>query len=364
MKAGRLPSRRPSVGSGRIATLFSTAVLQLVALLLDPVAASFWNPRKPITLAGSGGFAVGGTVIVNPENETETLHCDHGYMEYFNPWTPRKTSLVMWHSSSTQTWQNRWDGGPGFKDMFLQHDYPVFLWDGPRVGRAGWACVPLEYTPAYRDQENFVGWNFGPEWKVWWPGVSFPTKDDEAWNQATRARYPEHDMWEDVLLESATVAAAADSGRLGDSIVYLTNSAAGYRAHVAATQSSSGNIKGIVSYESIGCVLPESANITGNTSDGFGPAVVPDEDFQKLADLKGVQFVWGAHRDPTYEFVQMSYNCTAWINKFGGNAEVLWLPDAGLKGNTHIPFADMNNEQTAKLLDKFLKKNKLDKYKI
>lgn len=37
----------------------------------------------------------------------------------------------MWHSCSTQVWQNRWDGGEGYKDMFLRRDYPVYLWDGP-----------------------------------------------------------------------------------------------------------------------------------------------------------------------------------------------------------------------------------------
>ncbi|KAI0844971.1 hypothetical protein F5Y00DRAFT_266064 [Daldinia vernicosa] len=39
----------------------------------------------------------------------------------------------MWHSSTTQVWQNRWGGGEGYKDMFLRRGYPVYLWDGPRV---------------------------------------------------------------------------------------------------------------------------------------------------------------------------------------------------------------------------------------
>jgi hypothetical protein len=36
--------------------------------------------------------------------------------------------------------------------------------------------------------------------------------------------------------------------------------------------------------------------------------------------------------------------------------------DAGLKGSTHIPFADMDNEKVAALLDAFLKTSKLDGY--
>ena len=37
------------------------------------------------------------------------------------------------------------------------------------------------------------------------------------------------------------------------------------------------------------------------------------------------------------------------------------MPDAGLNGNTHIPFADMNNVAVADLLSMFLAKNGLDK---
>ena len=147
--------------------------------------------NKPIVLDRSGGFQIGGTVISNPKNPNQTLSCDHGYMEYFIPSTPRETSLVMWPSSSTQVWQNRWDGGPGYKDMFLRRGYPVYLWDGPRVGRANWSCRNMTYVPQYRDQANFAAWNFGPSFMDWWPDVQFPTKDTSAWQQATSARYDE-----------------------------------------------------------------------------------------------------------------------------------------------------------------------------
>ena len=91
----------------------------------------------------------------------------------------------MWHSSNTQVWQNHWDGGEGYKDMFLRCDYPVYLWDGPRVGHANWSCKPINYVPAYRDQGNFVAWNFGPSYKNWWPDVQFLTKNDYAGQLAT-----------------------------------------------------------------------------------------------------------------------------------------------------------------------------------
>ena len=48
------------------------------------------------------------------------------------------------------------------------------------------------------------------------------------------------------------------------------------------------------------------------------------------------------------------------VNKHGGKAEVLVLSDAGLTGNTHIPFADLNNVAVADLLSKFLADHGLD----
>ncbi|KAK3352884.1 hypothetical protein B0T25DRAFT_195856 [Lasiosphaeria hispida] len=344
------------------------AILLVAALSAFPSANAANLPRqgikpKPIVLDRSGGFQIGGSIINAPGNPNRTLSCDHGYVEYFIPWTPRQTSLVMWHSSSTQVFQNRWDGGPGFKDMFLRRDYPVYLWDGPRVGRANWACQNQTYVPGYGDQSNFVSWNFGPSYMKWWPDVQFPTHDGAAWQQATSARYQEFNTYANVLLHAHAAAVAADSGRLGDSIVYLTNSAAGLRAQLTAVRSNVTNIKGIVAYESMGFVFPDNVNVTQSTFGGYGPVVVPLDDFKKLAQVAAIQFVWGDHRGPNDSWVQQSRQCAALINAYGGNAEVLMLgDDAGLKGSTHIPFADMDNAEVAVLLDQFLARYSLDGY--
>ncbi|KAF2731420.1 hypothetical protein EJ04DRAFT_10474 [Polyplosphaeria fusca] len=345
-----------------------SAIFALFAGLSVVDSAEIARPRSPIVLERSGGFQIGGkTVTTNstfgPPGQTQELSCDHGYIEYFIPWQPRKTNIVMWHSSSTQVWQNRWDGGEGYKDMFLRRNYPVHLWDGPRVGRANWACVPTQYYPNYAsDHGNFVAWNLGPSYKNWWPDVQFPTTNDAAWHQATSARYVEYDTEENVQLHSSAAAVAADSGKIGKDIVYLTNSAGGLRAMMTATKSNTTNIKGIVTYESIGYVFPDNANITAGRG-GFGPFVVPLAQFKKLAKLTAIQFVWGDHRADSYEYVQQSRLAASLINKYGGNAKVLKLgDDAGLKGSTHIPFADIDNAKVAELLDEFLERNGLDGY--
>ncbi|TPX16312.1 uncharacterized protein E0L32_003961 [Thyridium curvatum] len=331
------------------------------AAVAEPDRGNGTQKRRPIVLDRSGGFSIGGRTISAPGNPDMTLSCDHGYVEYFLPARARATSIVLWHSSSTQVWQNRWDGGEGYKDKLLRRDYPVYLWDGPRVGRANWACEPITYVPQYRDQGNWGAWNFGPRYPMWWPGVQFPTHSPAAWDQATRARYDEFDTAANVELQSHAAAVAADSGRLGDAIVYLTNSAGGLRAMMTTTKSNGTNIKGIVTYESIGYVFPDNAGVQAGRG-GFGPFVVPLERFKKLANVTAIQFVWGDNRAEDMESVKQSRLAAELINKYGGNAEVLKLGEVGLKGSTHIAFADMDNDKVAALLDQFLKKNKLDKY--
>jgi hypothetical protein len=341
--------------------------------------------KEPIVLEKSGGFVIGGKIAVNPSNANRSLSCDHGYVEYFLPVDPRKTSLVMWHSSSTQVWQNRWDGGEGYKDMFLRRGYPVYLWDGPAVGRANWGCAPYTYTPLTSiDQSNFSAWKLGPAAPVglvplpseWYLGVQFPTTNEQAWLDATRSRYLEFDRGDNIALQTDAAAVAADSGRLGDQIVYLTNSAGGLRAAITTSKATKNNIAGIVTYESIGYAFPLTTsgpaaslpmpatlcNLSGAAC-AFGPVGIPEEDFKKLAKLKKIQFVWGDNRPETESQVIQSRQCAALINAYGGNAEVLKLAeDAGLTGSTHIPFADMDNDKVAGLLFKLLKKNRLDGY--
>jgi len=305
---------------------------------------------------------IGGRVMANPERPNQTLSCDHGYMEYFIPWSPRRTSLVMWHSSSTQVFQNRWDGGTGYKDIFLRRDYPVYLWDGPRVGRANWSCDRYVYNPSYRDQGNFAGWNFGPRYMQWWDDVQFPRDNLQAWQEATASRYDEFDSRENIELQTDAAAVAADSGRVGNSIVYVTNSAGGLRALRTVTKSNTTNIQGLVMYECMGMLYPDTFTIRDSPRSGFGPIVVPEADFKKLAKLKAIQFVWGDHRDRN-PIVNQSQTVAALINSYGGNAQVLMLAkDGGLKGSTHIPFADMDNDKVADLMDGFLTENQLDQY--
>lgn len=305
--------------------------------------------QGPLVIATQGTIAVGGKVVGDPGKAS--LHCDHGVAEYQIPPRARSVNLLMWHSASAVAWQQRWDGGEGFQSIFLRRGYPVYLWDGPRVGRGNWGCVETTYTPAARaDQQNFVAWRFGLTYPNWFEDVQFPKNNAEAWNQAMRARYQEFDTVANAQLESDAAAVLAD--RIGPTVA-LTNSAGGLRALLTALKSE--NVKGIVAYENVGWVYPKGEG--PNVPEGrFGPVEVPLEEFRKLTRLP-IQAVWGDNIEPSDVYkarLEESRRFVEIVNKYGGRAEVLVLPDAGLKGNTHLPFADLNNVAVADLLSKFL----------
>jgi hypothetical protein len=106
----------------------------------------------------------------------------------------------------------------------------------------------------------------------------------------------------------------------------------------------------------VGYVFPEGERPVEFEPSGFGPIEVPLEDFRKLTRIP-LQAVWGDNVEKSENYRQRLEQAKRFVeivNKYGGKAEILMLRDAGLVGNTHIPFADMNNVAVADLLSKFL----------
>ncbi len=335
----------------RIFNYFFTNILLLIL-----ASCSKNGDSTQIQLSAMGSFSAGGITISNGSNLS--LSCDHGHVEYLIPKKPRKVSLFMWHSSSVSVWQNRWDGGEGFQTIFLRRGYPIYLWDGPGVGRANWGCESHSYSPSFMDQGNFIAWRFGKSPGEWFPGIQFPIEDKEALNQAMRGRYLEFDTLDNALLQSNAASKAFD--RIGPTVA-LTNSAGGWRALM--TRLKSDNVVGIVAYETPGLIFPiENGYITDKDSP-FGPYVVPLDEFNRLTEIP-IQLVFGDNtQDTQWEpRLERARNFARIINENGGDAEVLVLPEVGLYGNTHIPMMDLNNIEVADLLSEWLKRKGLDVY--
>ena len=57
---------------------------------------------------------------------------------------------------------------------------------------------------------------------------------------------------------------------------------------------------------------------------------------------------------------QRVHQFAAEVSHRGGDVTILHLPDIGVRGNTHFPFADLNNEEVADLASQYLHEKRLD----
>jgi hypothetical protein len=336
----------------RMASYARGGAMMTAALLAASAPAA--APGLPLRIERQGSFQAGGRELASADGKA-TLHCDQGYVGFQIPVRRRKISLFLWHSSSAHVWEQRWDGGEGFQTILLRHRFATYVWDGPRVGRGNMSCEEYAYTPVVgQDQRNFLAWRFGPEPGVWFPGLQFPTSSREAYEQAMSARYVEFDIAKNAHIEAEAGARAID--RIGPSVA-LTNSAGDWRAMLAALRTD--QLKGIVAYEPAAFVFPQGEG-PQTPEGGFGPTHVPLMEFRKLTQIP-IQIVWGDNIDARWEpRVALSRLFAEIVNRHGGRAEVLMLPSVGIRGNSHIPFADLNNAQIADQLFRFLHKHKLD----
>lgn len=336
--------------------------------------------REPIVLAAQGARAYGGRVI--KDEVGRSVHVDHVYDEWQVPVNPRKVPLLLWHSSSTWTWEQSFSGGDGFKNIFLRHGFPVHAIDAPQLGRAGWSGMTFEYEPEVGyDQAIYNGFRIGqwlpPAAPTFYDNVQFPKDDPEVLEQLFRAAYPEFNVPDNVTVQADEVAKMVDA--IGGATL-VTHSGSGLRGWRTALKSD--KVKGIVSYEPNSFVLPEGevpppleradGKILSAHNDPLGSAV-PVEEFEKLTTFP-IQIVFGdniaTEMDPRHTgplltldnrrlgVIRSQIFCDL-VNKHGGNAEVLHLPQAGLVGNTHFPMQDLNNHRVADLLLDFLQRNGL-----
>ncbi len=360
-----------------------SAVWSLLATLVGHSALAQRAPSRgmarqaPLTIAEQGARPFGGTILGDPA--TGSLHCDHGYVEWQIPVNPRRLAMLMVHASGTKTWETTFDGREGFRNVFLRQGYPVYLTDLPRTGRAGQGCKPTSYVPTPdNDQVWFTRWRLG----LWlpgdmaprfYPGVQFPVNDPDALNQFFRIQYPEFDEPENEQVE--TDALATLLSEIGSSIL-LTHSSTGIRGWMTATKSP--HVAAIVSYEPGQYIFPEGempARIPQANGQSAAPgAAVPMADFMKLTKIP-IQIIWGdfipSQPDPAnvgplgtlegrrINVVRSQLMADA-INRHGGRAEVIKLPDIGIRGNTHFPMQDLNSDRIAALLSDFLKRHNLD----
>lgn len=343
--------------------------------------------NTPLTIAEQGSFAVGGSTKEKGgtfsserflEPTGQTAYGDHAYVFYQKPLHPQKYPLVFEHggAQTKRTWESTPDGREGFQNIFLREGFSTYLVDQPRIGEAGLALAaddgrnPYAANPMYADRTMFmlcrVGTYAGDQPKVF-AGSAFPNTP-EAINQFQRTWTPYTGQLDDDVSADAIAALLEKTGP-AILVTHSMGGTVGWRTPLLTE-----NVKAIVAFEPGGSpfLFPEDEVPEAETP-VYAPVsatakAVPLADFEKLTKVPMILFYGDFIPDhPVAEVgpdkwrseLDMAKKFVAAVNRHGGDATLVHLPEIGIKGNTHFLMADKNNLDIAALMEEWLKEKGL-----
>lgn len=346
-----------------------------------------WNDGEddgPLVIAKQGSFMAGGSVLQTPGvfnplvtgGPGQTLHGDHVYAQFQIPQHPRALPLVFWPGGGQtgKSFETTADGREGYQSIFLRRNFSVYIIDQPRRARAANSTVGTTVTPTPGEQDLFVAWRLGV-WPNFYPNSQFPQAkqgiNSPALNQFFRWAVEDTGPQDRDVITDGVAALIEEIGPC----ILIIHSASGVLGWLTAMKSP--NVKAIYAYEP-GGGNPDYAFPANELppSLGSGPTLlnpnpVPLSDFLKLTKIPiRMQFGDGlSAQSSPYPRIQLWLNrfqmakeMVATINKHGGNASTLHLPDIGIHGNCHFSFADANNLQIADVFSQWLAEHHLDGY--
>jgi pimeloyl-ACP methyl ester carboxylesterase len=311
--------------------------------------------KQPLVLDAWGSFFVGGQEVVQTAVElgltgtgsTVPGHVEKNqmYVQYMVPKaSKKKIPLVLVHGGglSGKGWETQPDGRMGWAEYFMRQGYPIYIPDQVGRARSGFdqkfynnvrASVTAPITqPSIFQSSNENAWavfRFGPSYGVPYADEQFPVGSI---NEFAKQVIP--DLSGTVPNPNPTYQALADLAVKLDGAVIVGHSQSGAFPLEAALVNSAGT-KGLVAIEPVGC----------NYNDA------------QVAKLTGVPILvmFGDHLDtPSFlNWTQIFAGCKAFVqrvNDAGGNATLLWPPDLGIKGNSHMMMNDKNSDQIADLI--------------
>jgi hypothetical protein len=332
-------------------------------------------PTGPLAIASQGSFAVGGTVVSrdgsfdprDPTNQAgQTLHADHARVTFQVPVDARPLPLLFWHGwwMDSSCWDTTPDGREGFRTLFLRRGFPVYLLDQPRRGSAGKTTVATPASTDANEQRFFNQFRLGL-WPDLYDGGQFAPGAD-ALEQFFRGMVPDTGPFD---TEAFVAAASAAIDRIGP-VVLVTHSHSGGFGWL--TQLRNRNVRAVVSIEpGSGFVFPEGELPDAMPSaNGTLEAVsAPVEEFEALTRVPIIVYYGDnipseptdiAGPDGWRVRLDMARLWVDAINRRGGDATLVSLPERGIHGNTHFPFSDLNNGDIADQISAFLTEKGLD----
>ncbi|HVZ22385.1 MAG TPA: hypothetical protein VG871_15035 [Vicinamibacterales bacterium] len=336
----------------------------LLATLAAAPALAQTKKAGPLTIKEQGSFFVGGqdkTVEQpgfgpNAKPTSGQITVNQMYVQYQIPMKgDQHVPVVMVHGCclSSKTWETTPDGRMGWSEYFVRKDRSVYLAD--QVSRARSGFDPTAFAevrdgklaaakmPNILSATHQVGWTvfrFGPKYGEVFPDEQFPM---QAVGEFYKQMIPDLNS---TLPQnpSPTWTQMATLGVQLHGAVLIGHSESGFYPEQAALVNPAG-IKGNVSIE-MPCVTNFSPAQLATLA--TIPTLVMFGDH--LDDVKGGPANWAQSFASCKTFVDQ-------LKKAGGDAEMMHLPEMGIKGNSHMLMQDKNSDQLADLVIAWIDKH-------
>jgi pimeloyl-ACP methyl ester carboxylesterase len=314
--------------------------------------------KKPLVISSQGSFFVGGEKKTLPAPPAPPsggrggfgggdVTVNQMYVQYqVPPNGTRHLPVVMVHGCclSSKTWETTPDGRMGWDEYFVRRDRPVYLADQVSRARSGFDSSVISEVKAgtqpptalpniiYASQQ--IAWTvfrFGPAFGKTFPDGQFPIESvDELYKQMIpdfNALLPNpNPTWKNMAALAVQLKGA----------ILMGHSESGFFPQQAALLDPSG-IRGMISIEMPCADL--SAEQIGTLAKI--PTLVMFGDH--LGDVQGGPANWA----------QSLESCNTYVKKVkdaGGDVVMMYLPQMGIKGNSHMLMQDRNSLQLADLI--------------
>lgn len=344
--------------------------LGVAGMLAAPAAAQSLSdvvaPKEPLVLSQQGSFFVGGrtvyaensgwdelSALFNGAFEEGDVLVDQMYVEFQKPADISHAPIVFMHGCclSSKTWETTPDGRMGWFEYFTRKGFPTYMAEQTGRARSGFNGVlfnqvrdgsikPKEQPRVLLGTKEFAWmiFRFGPKMGEAWPDQQFPMeKVDELYKQVIpdmiKTQVPSLlNEFVSPTTENPTVDNLADlAAELDGAILVGHSQSSGFPTQ--AVLKGKGGISGIIQLET-GCF-----------------ANLDEAQIAQLAQVPILVMV-GDHfgEQPGPDCVKEMEQ----VNGAGGDMTFISLPDAGLKGNSHMFMQDRNNIEVADLIIKWI----------
>jgi pimeloyl-ACP methyl ester carboxylesterase len=326
----------------------------------------------PFVLKAQGDFFIGGETNVSTDLDPTEILASKGtqrinqmYVQYMIPQPGDKVPVVLLHGGnlSGKSWGTTPDGRMGWYEFFAREGHPVYVPDQVDRGRSGWDPTELNDVWAglappqsmsswfkLSKELSWVNFRFGPTFGTPFPNTQFPVQFSD---QFADTSVPDDTQpIKTPGADNPTTTRMAELATRLKGAVLVGHSQSG-RIPLDAALLNPQWVKAAIATEPIGC--------RGASVDTAFPNPDPIYSDQQIATLAKIPvLVLFGDIQGNASWQSRIDDCRALVNRLkaaGGNATLLYLPEAGIHGNSHMYMLDKNNLQVGSLVSKWIDEN-------